>query len=210
MKRSLLIAMVLLVSMSAAAQTTKEVYVGYSRVMDYCKVHSFGISGFQTTKGTGYGNGVEVGFNFIRPITKPLAVVYGIQGMYGWSEGTDPYLNVYGKDQFVKFFVPASLLCEIRPSSSKFAIEPFAGLNTSFYALGKTKYGGTTYDWFDGKDSYDFDRILFGWHVGAYFVYDRYTLSFNYQQDFGYYTGTSPLPVDARWANIEFRLGYRF
>lgn len=203
MKRSLLIAMVLLLTMSSAAQTTKEVYVGYSRVMDYVAGKGY--------SGTGYGNGVEVGFNFIRPITKPLAVVYGIQGMYGWSNGIDPSVNRYERSKFIKFLVPVSLLCELRPSSSKFAFEPFAGLNCSFYALGKTKLGGTTYDWFDGKDSFEFNRFMFGWHVGANLVYDCYTFSFGYQEDFTDVRGSTPFLLgDVNWANIELRLGYRF
>ena len=85
------------------------------------------------------------------------------------------------------------------------------GINGSFYALGKTKIGGTTYDWFDGKDSFELNRLLFGWHVGANFVYDRFVLGFNYQEDFLDYADSSPfLQADARWANIEFRFGYRF
>ncbi|MCR5316499.1 MAG: hypothetical protein K6E52_11450 [Bacteroidaceae bacterium] len=207
MKRFFIIAIVLLMTLSSAAQTTKEVYVGYSSVMDYVKVSAFG----RTSEETGYGKGLEVGLNYIRPITKPLAVTYGIQAMYGWDKGTISNSNVSGKDQFIKFLVPVSLLCELRPSSSRFAFEPFVGINGSFYALGKTKIGGTTYDWFDGKDSFELNRLLFGWHVGANFVYDRFVLGFNYQEDFLDYADSSPfLQADARWANIEFRFGYRF
>jgi hypothetical protein len=207
MKRFFIIAIVLLMTLSSAAQMTKEVYVGYSSVMDYVKVSAFG----RTSEETGYGKGLEVGLNYIRPITKPLAVTYGIQAMYGWDKGTVSNSNVSGKDQFIKFLVPVSLLCELRPSSSRFAFEPFVGINGSFYALGKTKIGGTTYDWFDGKDSFELNRLLFGWHVGANFVYDRFVLGFNYQEDFLDYADSSPfLQADARWANIEFRFGYRF
>ena len=207
MKRFFIIAIVLLMTLSSAAQTTKEVYVGYSSVMDYVKVSAFG----RTSEETGYGKGLEVGLNYIRPITKPLAVTYGIQAMYGWDKGTVSNSNVSGKDQFIKFLVPVSLLCELRPSSSRFAFEPFVGINGSFYALGKTKIGGTTYDWFDGKDSFELNRLLFGWHVGANLVYDRFVLGFNYQEDFLDYADSSPfLQADARWANIEFRFGYRF
>ena len=207
MKRLFIIAIVLLMTLSSAAQMTKEVYVGYSSVMDYVKVSAFG----RTSEETGYGKGLEVGLNYIRPITKPLAVTYGIQAMYGWDKGTVSNSNVSGKDQFIKFLVPVSLLCELRPSSSRFAFEPFVGINGSFYALGKTKIGGTTYDWFDGKDSFELNRLLFGWHVGANFVYDRFVLGFNYQEDFLDYADSSPfLQADARWANIEFRFGYRF
>ena len=207
MKRFFIIAIVLLMTLSSAAQTTKEVYVGYSSVMDYVKVSAFG----RTSEEIGYGKGLEVGLNYIRPITKPLAVTYGIQAMYGWDKGTVSNSNVSGKDQFIKFLVPVSLLCELRPSSSRFAFEPFVGINGSFYALGKTKIGGTTYDWFDGKDSFELNRLLFGWHIGANFVYDRFVLGFNYQEDFLDYADSSPfLQADARWANIEFRFGYRF
>ena len=204
MKRNVLFAIALLIAMNVAAQTTKEVYAGYSRVMDYIN------SGNKSN--TGYGDGLEVGINFIRPISKPFALTYGIQGMYAWSNGTDPSTHLYEKSKFVKFLVPVSFLCEIRPSSGKFAVEPFAGVNTSFYALGKTKEGGKTYDWFDGKDSFDLSRIQFGWHVGANLIYDRYMLTVNYQQDFtdvrgsnGKYYGGS-----LHWANMELRLGYRF
>ena len=194
-------------TLSSAAQTTKEVYVGYSSVMDYVKVSAFG----RTSEETGYGKGLEVGLNYIRQITKPLAVTYCIQAMYGWDKGKDSNSNVSGKDQFIKFLVPVSLLCELRPSSSRFAFEPFVGINGSFYALGKTKIGGTTYDWFDGKDSFELNRLLFGWHVGANLVYDRFVLGFNYQEDFlDYADSSSFLQADARWANIEFRFGYRF
>lgn len=207
MKQIFLITIALLMTLSSAAQTTKEVYVGYSSVMDYVKVSAFG----RTSEETGYGKGLEVGLNYIRPITKPLAVTYGIQAMYGWDKGTDSNSNVSGKDQFIKFLVPVSLLCELRPSSSKFAFEPFAGLNCSFYALGKTKLGGTTYDWFDGKDSFEFNRFMFGWHVGANLVYDCYTFSFGYQEDFTDVRGSTPFLLgDVNWANIELRLGYRF
>ena len=207
MKQIFLITIALLMTLSSAAQTTKEVYVGYSSVMDYVKVSAFG----RTSEETGYGKGLEVGLNYIRPITKPLAVTYGIQAMYGWDKGTVSNSNVSGKDQFIKFLVPVSLLCELRPSSSRFAFEPFVGINGSFYALGKTKIGGTTYDWFDGKDSFELNRLLFGWHVGANLVYDRFVLGFNYQEDFLDYADSSPfLQADARWANIEFRFGYRF
>ena len=207
MKQIFFFFLALLMTLSSAAQTTKEVYVGYSSVMDYVKVSAFG----RTSEETGYGKGLEVGLNYIRPITKPLAVTYGIQAMYGWDKGTDSNSNVSGKDQFIKFLVPVSLLCELRPSSSRFAFEPFVGINGSFYALGKTKIGGTTYDWFDGKDSFELNRLLFGWHVGANLVYDRFVLGFNYQEDFLDYADSSPfLQADARWANIEFRFGYRF
>ena len=204
MKRNILFAIALLVTMNVAAQTTKDVYVGYSRVMDYIK------SGSKSD--TGYGDGVEVGINFIRPISKPFALTYGIQGMYGWSNGSEPSINMTEKTKFIKFLVPVSLLCEIRSSSGKFAVEPFAGVNTSFYALGKSKLNGKTYDWFDGKDSFDLTRLQFGWHVGANFVYDRYMVTLNYQQDFtdvrgsnGKYYGGS-----IHWANMELRFGYRF
>ena len=212
MKRNILFAIALLVTMNVAAQTTKEVYVGYSRVMNEYEFSIFG----QKKTGTGYGNGVEAGINYIRPISEPFAVTYGIQALYGWSEGIGEFTNVWETDQFIKFHVPVSVLIEIRRSGKNFAIEPLAGLDCSFYAYGKNKRGGHTYDWFDGKDSMGVNRLQFGWHVGVNFVYKRYFLTMNYQRDFTNVDGVeghvsfSSENYSNRWVNTEIRLGYRF
>ena len=212
MKRSFMIAVALLITMCAAAQMTKEVYVGYSRVMNEYEIPL--LSGNKKV-GTSYGNGVEAGINLIRPITKPLALTFGLQAMYGWDDEIADYMNVRVTDQFIKFLVPVSLLCETRPLDKDFAIEYFAGLDCSFYAYGKCKWGGKTYDWFDGKDAIGANRVQFGWHIGANLVYKRYFLTMNFQRDF-----TAASGIEGRigsfddssnnWANIEFRLGYRF
>ena len=186
MKRIFIIAIVLLMTLSSAAQTTKEVYVGYSRVMNHYEISQWG----RKMSGSGYGNGVEAGINAIRPLSKPLALSFGLQTMYGWDDGVAEFLNVRETDQFIKFLVPVSLLCEIRSSKTNFAIEPFAGLDCSFYAYGKCKRSGQNYDWFD-------------------------VFTMNFQEDFTNIDG-----IEGRvgsfheyfnhWANIEFRLGYRF
>ena len=203
MKRSFMIAVALLITMCAAAQMTKEVYVGYSRVMDEYEIPQLGGNNIA---GTGYGNGVEAGINLIRPITKPLALTFGIQALYGWDDEIEDLTNIRVTDQFIKFHVPVRLLCETRPLNKDFAIEYFAGLNCSFYAFGKCKWGGKTYDWFDGKDALELNRVQFGWHIGANLVYKRYFLTMNYQRDITKASDNS----STHWANIEFRLGYRF
>ena len=211
MKRIFIIAIVLLMTLSSAAQTTKEVYVGYSRVMNHYEFSQWG----RKMSGSGYGNGVEAGINAIPPITKPLALSFGLQTMYGWDDGVAEFLNVRETDQFIKFLVPVSLLCEIRSSKTNFAIEPFAGLDCSFYAYGKCKRSGQTYDWFDGKNSLGVNRIQFGWHIGANIVYKRYVFTMNFQEDFTNIDGIegrvgSFHEYSNHWANIELRIGYRF
>jgi len=212
MKRSFMIAIVLLVTMGAGAQTIKEVYVGYSLVMEHYK---FSSSSY-TESGTDKGSGVEVGFNFIRPISKPFAVTYGIQALYGWDDGINQRLDAGQKDRFIKCLVPVSLLCEFRPSNKNFAIEPFVGINGSFYMYGKSKLNGTTYDWFDSNYSLNVNRMQIGWHVGVNFVFGRYVATVNYQQDFTNvhsevvnYMGVGHYDYN-HWANMEIRLGYRF
>ena len=214
MKRSFMVAIVLLVTMGAGAQMTKEAYVGYSYVMnDYEYKPTIG----KKISGTGEGNGVEAGLNFIRPISKPIAATFGIQALYGWSDGISEFSNVRETDQFIKFHVPVSVLIEISPKVFKnFAIEPLAGLDCSFYAYGKNKRNGHTYDWFDGKDAMGANRLQFGWHVGVNLVYKRYVLTMNYQRDFtdvdgiegnvSFHSGN----YYNHWVNMEFRLGYRF
>lgn len=156
-------------------------------------------------------NGFSVGYIHGVSLDKshPIFLETGIKLSMGFYSDTDEHNTYTTTSSLGSLSVPLSLTYIIGVKD-KFAIKPYAGIDFKVNILGKSvsesKNSKDTRNWFDKKDMNGAvcKRFQMGWHIGAAFMYDKFSLGVDYGTDF------IQLAKDCTTSTLNLTFGYNF
>lgn len=156
--------------------------------------------------------GYNQSFAMTSDVTVPISLVVGGKIALGW-DSDNGCSSSYGRLQ-----VPVSIRYDIS-AMKDFMVQPYFGLNASYFLFGSSKVSGTSVSWFSDKDS---SRFNVGWQVGIDFVYKNYVIGIGYENDLTSFTNKVVSTEDAaaqtvtnvqtkeNWSQFDIKIGYRF
>ena len=200
MKKILISAFMLVISLMANAQGMYEISLKYAPLRSTSELYG--------EKESGTDSGVEIEFNNYFSIKNgsPIYLNLGLGLQYAWDSGEGQLLGLTGKvkESILVGRVPVGLVYH-HDLSEKYAIELSLGLDASYYLLCEDKLNGHSYD---VADSDGFNRFNFGWHGGIDAVFFKtLVVGLGYQNDFTKYYENG---VESKASMFSLKLGYRF
>ncbi len=156
--------------------------------------------------------GYNQSFSMSSDVTVPVSLVVGGKFACGWNSENSTSSS-YGRLQ-----IPVSIRYDIT-AKENFNVEPYFGLNASYFLFGSTSINGTSSSWFNGEDT---RRFNVGWQFGVNLVYKNYVLGVGYENDLTSFASSTSSTTDATaqtvttiqskgvWSQFDIKIGYRF
>lgn len=229
MKKLFILAAACGMFLSASAQHATEMEVnyfesnsGYNIIglsYDYTSLNGKNFSFADNESMSLNGFGVEYIHGFSLSSSTPLFLELGAKINMGFGKATDPeYKEDYAKVQMLRVNVPVSLAYRYA-FGSNMAITPFVGIDFRVNALARVN-DGDEYGWYSlfdkeevGEDD-TWNRFQMGWHLGARFEYEKFSLAVSGGTDFikafSYKDDEDGYKSHVSTGNLAVTLGYRF